>query len=68
MGHNILAYKIAVQWIVVGLGIAYFLFNPKYTQASWISSDSPLIFYLIVGAFVLSELMSLLSDIHLSGV
>jgi len=68
MGHNILAYKVSVEWIFVGFGIAYYLFNPKYSQSTWISSDQPFMLNLIVGMFVLAELMSLLSNIHLSAV
>ena len=66
MGHNILAYKISIEWIFVGFGIAYYLFNPKYSQSRWISSEQPFVFNLILGAFICVELMSLLSDIHLS--
>ena len=68
MGHNILAFRVTLEWLVVGLGNAYYVFNPQYTKSAWISSDQPFIYYMIIGAFVFSELMSLLSNIHLSAV
>ena len=68
MGHNILAFRVTLEWLVVGLGNAYYVFNPQYTKSAWISSDQPFIYNMIIGAFVFSELMSLLSNIHLSAV
>jgi len=69
MGHNILVYRATIEWLVVGFGNAYFVFNPKYTPSAWISStDQPFVFNLLLGAFVFAELMSLLSNIHLSAV
>jgi len=68
MGHNILAFRITVEWLFVGFGNAYYVFNPQYTKSTWISSDQPFVFNMIIGAFVFAEFMSLLSNIHLSAV
>lgn len=68
MGHNIFAYKIAVFWTWVGFSIAFFTFHPFYTQPSWLSYDRPVILGLVIGTFALSELMSLLSNLHLNTI
>ena len=51
-----------------GFAIPFYTFHPHYTEADWITFDTPVFFYIAVALFALSELMSLLSVIHLSTV
>ena len=68
MGHNILAARSALSWFFAGFAIPFYTFHPHYTEADWITFDTPVFFYIAVALFALSELMSLLSVIHLSTV
>ena len=66
MGHNVLAFRLAISWVWVGFGVAYHTYHPFYTAPSWLSFESPTRLWLLVAVFSVTELMSLLSNIHLS--
>lgn len=68
MGHNILAYKLAQSWLWQGGILAYYTFHPFYTGQSWLCFDRPILCLTIVFLFALTELMSLLSNIHLQNI
>lgn len=68
MGHNVLAYKLAIHWAWVGFGVAFYAFHPFYTAPSWLSFDEPHALWLLVAVFAVTELMSLLSNIHLTTI
>lgn len=68
MGHNHLAYQAAVQWIWVGFGISFYNFHPFYTASEFITLEKPLLLWCVVLMFTLTELMSFLSDKHLSSI
>lgn len=68
MGHNILAYNLAVNWIWVAFAMSFFTFHPRYTQLSWIDIEKPVVFYAFVFLYAMTELMSLLTTMHLQNV
>ena len=68
MSHNILAYRSVVEWIWVGFGVGFYTFHPFYTELSWLNYDQPVTLYLVGLLFLISETMSLLSNIHLHTV
>ena len=68
MSHNILAYKSAVDWTWVGFGVGFYTFHPKYTANSLLSLEKPLVLYVVLFSFVCTELMSLLSNIHIQTI
>lgn len=66
MGHNIFAYKSTLSWLWVGFGVAFYSFHPLYDAAEWFSfEERPLWIWLIICMFILTELMSFLSNRHL---
>lgn len=68
MGHNILAVRSALSWFWAGFAIPFYTFHPLYTETVWLTLEKPIFFYIAVALFALSELMSLLSVMHLSTV
>jgi hypothetical protein len=68
MGHNILAFRAAINWAWVGFGIAFYTFHPFYTAPSWLSFEEPHALWLLIAVFAVTELMSLLSNIHLTTI
>lgn len=68
IGHNILAFKMAKSWLWQGGVLAYYTFHPFYTGQDWLTLDRPILFFTLVFLFALTELMSLLSNIHLQNI
>jgi hypothetical protein len=68
IGHNILAFKMAKSWLWQGGVLAYYTFHPFYTGQDWLTLERPILFFTLVFLFALTELMSLLSNIHLQNI
>ena len=68
MGHNILAYRAAIEWLWVGFGVVFYTFHPLYTASEFITGDDPLLVWLVTIVFAVTELMAFLSNRHLASL